>query len=318
MPYVSNRAKDCPESMELLTKVAHETCVVELPYTANLLHGEPCMYQRLISRLILPLLLTVMWSAAHSQPPETEMARVSRTKVLRVGAVAGAIPYFKKNPDTSKWEGFGPDFAESLAKKLGAKVEYVETTWGNSILDLQSNKIDVMFGLAPTLAREKVIDFSDPLFGNTYTTVCRKGVPFKTWAQLDSPSSHIVVDVGSSHDIIATKHLPNADVVRLENSGAATLALQAGRADCQILVVLLAQPLLAKRPDVGTMYIPTPPLSAPVSIGLHKEDDHSFQNAVDAWVAEIRAKGEVRGIILKNMEALAGIKPEAFPPEITF
>ncbi|SCK23064.1 polar amino acid transport system substrate-binding protein [Variovorax sp. HW608] len=259
---------------------------------------------------------TVGISAA--QDAESTMARVQRTKVLRVGAVAGAVPYFNKDLASGKWEGFGPDFAESLAKKLGAKVEYVETTWGNAVLDLQSNKIDAMYGMAPTPARREVVNFTDTLFDNTYTVVCRKGFPSKSWEELNAPGNKIVVDVGSSHDQLASKILTKADVTRLENSGAATLALQSGRADCQILVVLLAQPLLVKRATLGTMYIPQPVYTAPVSIGIRKESDPAFQKAANEWLADVRAKGEVRKVILTNMEKLAGVPESAFPPEVKF
>lgn len=268
--------------------------------------------------LVAAVTTVCAFGSASAQEPESSLARVQRTKVLRVGAVAGAVPYFAKDIGSGKWEGFGPDFSESLAQKLGAKVEYVETTWGNAVLDLQSNKIDVMFGMAPTPARKEVVNFSDTLFDNTYTVVCKKGIPQKTWEQLNTPETKIVVDVGSSHDQLATRVLPNADVTRLENSGAATMSLQAGRSDCQILVILLAQPLLAKRASIGTMYIPQPVYTAPVSIGLRKESDTGMQKAVNAWLAEVRAKGEVRSVILKNMEKLAGVPASAFPPEIKF
>ena len=186
------------------------------------------------------------------------------------------------------------------------------------MLDLQSNKIDVMFGMAPTPARREVVGFTDTLFDNTYTVVCKKGYPPKTWAQLNAPDVKVAVDIGSSHDQLATRVLPQANVSRLENSGAATMALQSGRADCQILVVLLAQPLLLKRPDVGQMSIPTPVETAPVSIGIRKEADLSFQKAINSWIAEERSKGEVKGVILRNMEKLVGVKPSAFPPEVKF
>ncbi|MDB5817080.1 MAG: extracellular solute-binding protein family 3 [Rhizobacter sp.] len=255
---------------------------------------------------------------ASAQDAETSLARVQRTKVLRLGVIASAIPYFNKDLATSKWEGFGPDFGESLAKSMGAKVEYVETTWGNAVLDLQANKIDVMFGMAPTPARMEVVNFSDTLFENTYTAVCKKGVEVKTWDEVNAPTMKVVVDVGSSHDQLATKILPKADVTRLENSGAATMSLQTGRSDCQILVILLAEPLLAKRASIGTMYIPTPVYTAPVSIGLRKDTDPGMQKAVNAWLTETRSKGEVRGVILKNMEKLAGVPASAFPPEVKF
>lgn len=275
--------------------------------------------KRCFVRALIALASMSTLSITHAQDPvEGTMARVMRTKTLRVGAVAGAIPYFNRDLVTQKWEGFGPDFSESLAKRFGARVEYVETTWGNAVLDLQSNKIDAMFGMAPTPARREVVNFSETLFDNTYTVVCKKGYPTKSWQQLNEPDARIAVDVGSSHDQLATRVLTKANVSRLENSGAATMALQAGRADCQILVILLAQPLLAKRPDLGQMSIPTPVETAPVSIGLRKEADAAFQSAVNAWLADVRGKGEVKGIILKNMERLAGVKPSSFPPEVKF
>ena len=257
--------------------------------------------------------------AAQAQTAaESSMARIQRTKTIRIGAIAGAIPYFSKDISSGKWEGFGPDFAESLGQKLGAKIEYVETTWGNAVLDIQANKIDLMFGMAPSPARREVVNFSDTLFENTYTTVCKKGFPAKSWAELNAPENRVVVDVGSSHDQLATRVLPKAEVTRLENSGAATLALQSNRADCQILVILLAQPLLAKRASIGTLSIPTPVETAPVSIGMRKEADASLQKAVNGWLAEVRAKGDVRSVILKNMDKLAGVPASAFPAEIKF
>ncbi|MBV8617290.1 MAG: transporter substrate-binding domain-containing protein [Curvibacter sp.] len=274
--------------------------------------------RRFLQGLLALACLTTLAGAQAQDSTETALARVTRTKTLRIGAVAGAVPYFNKDLISQKWDGFGPEFAESLARKFGAHVEYVETTWGNAVLDLQSNKIDVMFGMAPTPARREVVGFTDTLFDNTYTVVCKKGLQPKTWAQLNTAETKVAVDIGSSHDQLATRVLTQANVSRLENSGAATMALQAGRADCQILVVLLAEPLLLKRPDVGQMSIPTPVETAPVSIGIRKEADPSFQKAINGWIAEERSKGEVKGVILRNMEKLVGVKPSAFPPEVKF
>lgn len=256
---------------------------------------------------------------AAAMAQESTMARVERTKVLRVGVISGATPYFHKDLVSQKWEGFGPDFAESLAKKLGAKVDLVETTWGNSVMDLQANKIDVMFGMGPTPARREMVDFSDMLFNNTLTVVCKKGFgPVKTWEQLNDPKVKIVVDVGSNQDQYATKMLPKATISRLDSSGAASMAVQTGRADCQVLMVLLAQPLLAKRPDVGQMFVPEPVTTSPTHIGLPKSANKDFENAVNAWLKDARGRGEVQSVIVRNMEKLAGVKPESFPKQVKF
>ncbi|EGH71534.1 transporter substrate-binding domain-containing protein [Pseudomonas syringae] len=250
--------------------------------------------------------------------PESSMARVDRTKLLRVGVASGSVPYYKKNFSTGEWEGFGPDFARDLAKDLGVKIEFVETTWGNSVLDLQSNKIDVMFALTPTPAREKMIGFSAPLFDNTYVMLCKSGYPDKSWEQFNSPEAKITVDLGSSMDNFATAKLPNASFSRLESVMASTMLLQAGRADCQVLTVLLAMPIVQKMPGVVEIQVPQPALAAPVSIGVQFDEDPTFKSAINKWVAKERRSGAVKRIILDNMQKLAGVAPESVPSSVKF
>jgi polar amino acid transport system substrate-binding protein len=42
-------------------------------------------------------------------------------------------PYLTKDPKTGQWTGYDADLAQALATKLGAKVEYVDSEWGNII-----------------------------------------------------------------------------------------------------------------------------------------------------------------------------------------
>jgi ABC-type amino acid transport substrate-binding protein len=45
--------------------------------------------------------------------------------------------------------------ANNIAGKLGAKVETLESTWGNQIPDLQAEKIDLAFAVSPTPERRR-------------------------------------------------------------------------------------------------------------------------------------------------------------------
>jgi len=276
-----------------------------------------CFKGLAISAAGLLVALGLSTGLAHADS-ESTMDRVERTKVLRVGVINGAIPYFNKDLASGEWSGFGPDFSRDLAKDLGVKLEFVETTWGNSVMDLQANKIDAMFALAPTPARRNMVGFSDALFNNTYTLVCKTGYPDKTWDQLNTPETKISVDLGSSMDNFATEKLPHATISRLDSTSAATMALQAGRADCQVLTVLLAQPLLKKMPDIGSLYVPTPVLAAPVTVGIQIEQDPRFMTAINTWLAKEKNSGEVRRIIIGNMQKLAGIDPASFPASVKF
>lgn len=255
---------------------------------------------------------------AQGDAGESTWARIQRTKVLRTGAVAGASPYYTKNLTTGQWEGFMIDFEKMLAEKLGVKLDLRETTWGNSVLDLQSNKLDVFFGLNPTPARAKMVDFSEPLFNNAFMIIAKKGFEPKTWAELNKPDVKIAVDMGSSHDQLVTRICPHATIIRLDTAADATMALQTGRADVQVLASVLALTVASKNPTIGKVLVPKPVESTTTNLGFRKETDPTWRNYVNKWIAEIRANGQVKEVVLSNLEKLSGLKRDQVPPELGF
>ncbi len=255
---------------------------------------------------------------AQSDAAESTWARIQRTKVLRTGAVAGASPYYDKSLSTGQWSGFMIDFEKMLAEHLGVKLELHETTWGNSVLDLQSNKLDVFFGLNPTPARALVVDFSEPLFNNAFMVIAKKGYEPKTWAEMNKPEVKIAVDVGSSHDQMIGKVCPQATIIRLEKAADATMAVQTGRADAQVLASVLALTVASKNPTLGKVLLPMPMEATTTTLGFRKETDRTWINYVNKWIGQIRADGKVKEVVLANLEKLSGLKREQVPAQLGF
>src|SRR3954453_24229184 len=137
--------------------------------------------------------------AQAADPNESTFARIRRTKKMRIGAVGGGAPYHMKDLSTGQWKGFYVDIAKALAEDMEAELDITETTWGNSVLDLQSNKIDIFFGLNPTPKRALVVDFSVPVFNNAFGILCKKDFKPKSWAELNTPGVKIEVVQVSSH-----------------------------------------------------------------------------------------------------------------------
>jgi polar amino acid transport system substrate-binding protein len=115
--------------------------------------------------------------------------RVRQTKVLRIAALPGESPYFNKNIATGEWTGMAVEMAKNIATSFDAKLEYLESTYGNSVLDLQSGKIDLAFALNPTPQRALVIGFSRPVFMHGFGTVAKKGSSPRPGATSTSPRS---------------------------------------------------------------------------------------------------------------------------------
>jgi polar amino acid transport system substrate-binding protein len=247
---------------------------------------------------------------------QSSLDRVKASGKLRIGAVADGAPYYQKSLMDGSWKGFYIDICTALAEDLGVKLEITETTWGNSVLDLQADKIDVFFGLNPTPQRQKVIDFSGPVFKNAFTLIAKDSVTAQSWEDFNSESLKIVVDAGSSHDSAVTRHAPKAQLARLKTASDATAALQAGRADAQCLVLVLALALRAKNPSIGKLIIPTPIDFTTSNAGFRREEDKSWTQFVDGWISKRRESGFVKDVIIKNM-ALVGVKESDFPEGIT-
>lgn len=257
-------------------------------------------------------------AALAQAPDQTTWDRINSTKTLRVGAVAGAPPNYQKNLATGEWSGIMVDLAKDLAAKLNVKLVVTETTWGNSVLDLQTNKLDIFFGLNPTPQRLEVIDFTVPLYQNAFTLIAKKGFQAKTWDDLNKPEVTIAVDVGSSYDNLVTAMYDKAKILRFEKSNDATMAVQTGRADVQPLVVTLSAGIVKKNPGIGHVVVPEPIKGTSTNAGLRMETDPRWKTYVDGWIAELRKSGAINTIVLANLDKLMSIKREEIPAIVNF
>lgn len=242
----------------------------------------------------------------------SSLERVKASGVLHIGAIADGAPYYQKSLAAGTWRGFYIDICQKLADDLGVKLSILETTWGNSVLDLQASKIDVFFGLNPTPERQKVIDFSGPVFKNAFTFIAKKSVTAQTWEDFNNANMRIGVDAGSSHDSAVTRLAPNAAISRLKTASDATAALQSGRVDAQCLVMVLALALRAKNPAIGQLIVPTPLNATTSNAGFRREEDTTWRDFVDAWITEHRDNGFIKTAIMRNME-LVGVTEKDFP-----
>jgi len=256
-------------------------------------------------------------AAAQNAAAESTFDRIRRTRKLRIAGIVGTEPYYHRDIVSNTWTGFCVSMGQDLAKSMEAELEISETTWGNAVLDLQSNKIDIMFGLSPTPSRALVVEFTTPIMNNTFTIIARSGFEPKTWDDLNKPEVRVAVDIGSSHDLYARRALPKCTLVALKTPDDATLAVQSGRADCVIQVILLSMTSVKKNPKVGKLIVPTPVVAQPTAAGVRVDADQRFLNFVNNWLEYNRSLTTVRGWIIENL-ALVGIQPDDIPPTVQF
>ena len=236
------------------------------------------LLQRLGATLLAVLaMVSVTLGTAQAQ---STWEKIQETGKLRMG-VTQAPPWYSKNPATGEWEsGLIVSIGKAMAGELEVELEMVEVTWATAIAALQADKIDMMF-LDATPKRAMVVDYpKQPLLYISLAVLANDDLTVSTWEDLNKPEVTVGVPQATSMDAFLTATIPNADIQRFPDNGAAIAAFQSGRVDA---VSLFHPPLLAARQKLGRgqLVIPTPAFSSPSSIAVRREADKTFRVWVD-------------------------------------
>jgi polar amino acid transport system substrate-binding protein len=260
--------------------------------------------------------------AERQAPPpapanEPNLCRILRTKKLRVAALAGEEPYFRRDLKSGKWTGFCVAMAQDLAAGLGVEVALSEANWTDAATDLHAGKVDLTYSPSPTLQRAMFADFGTPLFHDAYAILARKGFAPKSWAELNVPESLVAVDEGSAREETARRFAGNAAITGFKTREEALAAVQSGRADCFVVTALCALALLRQNPETGELIVPTPVLHAAVCPAVPYDSDRRFRGVVDAWSEDNRGIGQIRNWVMTGLTE-SGIAPGDLPPDVSF
>src|SRR6201987_1298665 len=254
--------------------------------------------------------------ASAQASSDNTLDRVRADKVLRIAVLPGELPYFNKDLASGTWSGFSIEMANDIAKLLDVKLEYTESTYGNSILDLQSNKIDLGFALNPTPQRALVVDFTNLVFPHPFGAMLRKGLEAKTWSDINKPEVRIAVDVGSANETVARRFAPNATIKSQKSRDEVMLEMSSSRVDCVVNAMMLGLTAIAKNPNLGSYKVlQAPSVAIPSSMAVRREPDKRWRDFLSVWVDYNRGIGQMREWFVKGL-ALSGVKPEDVPVEL--
>ena len=266
--------------------------------------------------LIFTLICAATATTAVAQTSKVDEIRSRGT--LRMAGILNEDPYFSKDPRTGEWRGFAVEMARDIAENIGVKLEVVESSWANSILDVQSGKVDSALALTALPKRALSVHFTSPTYYNSFVIISPKAsMKDKTWAQLNDPSITIAVDLGSAQDQITKQMLPKAKILRFKTRDEAVIALTSGKADAVINTVLNGMVMTKKNAALGKVYVPHPLLSSPSVIGLNYKTDDTWKQFVSAWADYNRRVGNNQTWILKGLEPF-GIGLDDLPEGFSF
>lgn len=265
------------------------------------------------------LALPIKAAQAQSESKkESTLERIRRTGVMRVAALVGEPPYFVRDPFTKEWSGACVEMAKDIARILDVKIEYVDSTYGNSVIQLQSGKVDVALALTATPERALSIGFTHPTYLHPYGLVAAEGVNVTRWADLNDPDLRIAVDLGSTQEMAARRFAPDAQITAFASRDEVTMALQSKKVDCAVFAALLGLTAVKKNPAIGKFNMLTDPvLGLTSNFAFMKEENTDWRDFLNVWMDYNRDLGQINAWIMDSLE-LAGIDPSDVPEDVKF
>ncbi|KAA5613536.1 amino acid ABC transporter substrate-binding protein [Rhodovastum atsumiense] len=247
-----------------------------------------------IMRLAAACLLAAAAIATAPQPAASQTLQdiVSRGEI-RIGYIP-APPSVIKDPVSGELGGFSIDGAREIARMMGVKPVFIETTWGNFVAGLQSGQFDLSIaGTFATVQRAMVVQFTRPIFYLGYGAVVRTNdTRFKTLEDINAPGVKIAVVQGGSAEDYARRNMPKAQVITLAtgNLTAGFVEVAAGRADVSIEDAFTIDRFVTRQPSVRNLFAGKPYNFTPIAWSVRR-GNAELANVINTGIEVLLSSG---------------------------
>jgi ABC-type amino acid transport substrate-binding protein len=240
-----------------------------------------------------------------SSAAQGDLAKVKEAGVLKVGTEGTYSPFSYHDPKSNQLVGYDVEVAAAVAKKLGVKVQYVETPWDAIFAGLTSKRYDAVINqVTKNPERQGLYGLSD-----TYTV--SEGV---VATRADDTSIHSLADITGKKSAqsltsnwaqVAKK--AGADVESVEGFTQAITLLKQKRVEATVndnLAVLdyqkstgdTAVKIAAKTGDVSEQVVAT------------RKDSSDLVAAINKALADLKADGTLKSISEKYFQTDVSVK----------
>jgi len=260
-----------------------------------------------MTRLFQTLLFTFLVTASV-------LAQAGRLdRVLAAGEVRVCIwpDYYGisyRNPKTQQLSGIDVDMAQVLARDLGVKLRFIDSSFARLIDDVTQDRCDIaMFAIGITPQRAEKLRFTRPhLVSDIYAITSKSNRLIKTWDDIDQPGVVVAVAKGTLHEPVMRDKLKRATLLVTATTQGREQEVEAGRAD-----VFMTDFPFSRRMLETTDWAR---LVAPTSTYHLTRYAYAMQQGDDAWHARIeRFLSDSR----RNGQLLAAIKRHKLDPIAT-
>lgn len=211
------------------------------------------------------------------------------------------FPPFESIDERGEYVGFDMDMVRELARDLGVRLRIEPMAFDSLPTALATGKIDlIVSGMTATEERRKSRAFTEPYFrtGLCLLVNAKSGIE----KPADVNGKRVVVKLGTTGDINASRLFEDIEITRLDTEGACALEVVQGRADA-FLYDQLSILRHHKRNPQTTRALLEPLTREPYAMAC-RLGDNKFLDRLDRFLETIRGDGRYDRIYEKHFAEL--------------
>jgi cyclohexadienyl dehydratase len=246
-------------------------------------------------RSMMKRILALLALAVLSLPLLAENSRLE--KVLSSGEIRVCIwpDYYGisyRNPKTRQLSGIDIDMAEALARDLGVRLQFVDSSFARLIEDINEDHCDIaMFAIGITPARTDKLRFTHPhLISDIYAITSKSNRRIRNWDDIDKPGVVVAVAKGTLHEPVMREKLKQATLLVTATTQGREQEVESGRADVFMTDFPFSRRML-ETTDWARLVSPTSTYHlTPYAYAVQKGDDRWYAR-IERFMSDAKRNG---------------------------
>jgi cyclohexadienyl dehydratase len=227
-------------------------------------------------------------------------------KVLATGEVSVCIwpDYYGisfRNPQTRQLNGIDIDMAHALARDLGVRVRFVDSSFASLIEDVTVDRCDIaMFAIGVTPLRSEKLRFTQPyLASDIYAVTTRSNRRIRTWDDIDQAGVVVAVAKGTLHEPVMREKLKQATLLVTATTQGREQEVESGRADVFMTDFPFSRRML-ETTDWARLVVPSKTYYVtPYAYAVQKGDDLWYAR-IERFLRDVKRDGQLLAAIKRH------------------
>ncbi len=218
--------------------------------------------------------------------------------ILLVGTTGDYRPLSFREPETGEYWGFGIEVAREIARQIGVKTTFVQTSWPTLSQDVQAEPqtFDLAIGgITITDARRSTMLMSEGYLANGKTILCRTSEAdrYQSLADIDKPEVRVMVNPGGLNEKFANENLKNTTPIVHQKNEEIPGLIATGETDIMITEITEAPYYVQNDPRLAAPLLHEPFTHGQIGVLMRKGQEDLLQ-IVNNTIQKMKADGSLR------------------------